>query len=790
MAWRQHAGILGRVFGSAVAILMIFAWLVSPVLSAENADAEKAAVEKAAVEKTDAEKTDAEKTDAEKPASAMNVTDATKPASGKLEQLDSALKILPDDAACFISLLRNREKIDIIRKSHAWAKMMNTPIVQMGLAVYKAQASDPSSGPGQFAAALKNPETKKMIDLLIEMGSEEVFVSADQSLSDSLELMQNVAGALRYGPLVLQLTGEAADKTPDELQAIVLMSALSENLELIDLPNILIGFKLKDTKLANEQLIKLEAMANVAFDSNDLTKGHFNKKEVAGHEYLVLDLDGSQIPWEALPLDRLKNAAVDEDDFDKLVDRLKELHLVVALGLRDDYLLVSIGSSTDFLERLGQGTPLANRPEFAPLEKFADKRLASIAYLSEDLNRLANSQSKNISQLLEFAEDLLPAAKLSEEKKESVRKDIEALAEDLKKMIPEPGAAMGFSFLTEHGIESYEYNWSEQPLVDGSKPLSLLNHVGGDPIFGLVGRQKSSVEQYDRAVKWVKVGYGYFEEIALPTLPENERDEVTTFLKDALPLLAKLDKANREMLIPALADGQMALVLDGKLKSKHFVESLPATEKAMPMVEPALVFGVSDADLLKKGCAEYREAANGLFDAVRKIEGVDLPEWVTIPEPQTVETKNGEMLTYALPEDWGLAKKIAPHFAITKDVAVVTISKAHAERLLQDTPLAVGGVLQKTDRPLAGAVWFDWAALVDTVQPWADFAVTNYVASTNASEDESSKEGEAIQAQLIMDQVHLGLDLLRVVRTASSEIYLEGNVIVAHSLIEFQDMKK
>ena len=48
-----------------------------------------------------------------------------------------------------------------------------------------------------------------------------------------------------------------------------------------------------------------------------------------------------------------------------------------------------------------------------------------------------------------------------------------------------------------------------------------------------------------------------------------------------------MDKANRGMLLPALADGQSALVIDRKLASKHFVESLPATEKPMPMVEPA-----------------------------------------------------------------------------------------------------------------------------------------------------------------------------------------------------------
>ena len=66
-----------------------------------------------------------------------------------------------------------------------------------------------------------------------------------------------------------------------------------------------------------------------------------------------------------------------------MIQRLKQMTLVVAVGLRDDFLLVSIGSSTDALARLGQGQSLADRPELAPLQKFADKRLISVGYISK-----------------------------------------------------------------------------------------------------------------------------------------------------------------------------------------------------------------------------------------------------------------------------------------------------------------------------------------------------------------------------------------------------------------------
>ena len=88
-----------------------------------------------------------------------------------------------------------------------------------------------------------------------------------------------------------------------------------------------------------------------------------------------------------MPLDDFKKIEANPGDVDKIVARLKEMTLVVAVGLRDNFLLVSIGSSTDVLARMGQGKRLAERPELAPLQKFAGKRLISVGYISEALSR-------------------------------------------------------------------------------------------------------------------------------------------------------------------------------------------------------------------------------------------------------------------------------------------------------------------------------------------------------------------------------------------------------------------
>src|SRR5262249_4747963 len=148
------------------------------------------------------------------------------------------------------------------------------------------------------------------------------------------------------------------------------------------------------------------------------------------------------------------------------------------------------------LSRFGQGKKLIDAPEFAPLDKFADRRLTSIGYTSKAFNAQVNPGSKDIDGYLELANEMLKAVDLPADLKTRLHKDLTDLAKDLKANMPAAGAAMAFSFLTARGTESYDYNWSEHPHVDSSRPLTLLQHIGGNPALAVVGRSKYSPESY------------------------------------------------------------------------------------------------------------------------------------------------------------------------------------------------------------------------------------------------------------------------------------------------------
>jgi hypothetical protein len=702
-------------------------------------------------------------------------------AAAEPDKLDTSLKLVPADAAFYSCRLRNRELFDIIRNSNAWAKIREMPVVQMGTAAYQAQMSTPGSKLAMASTYMEHPEVRKIVDLLTEMVSDEVFCYGDDSCDEFLQLVQNVNNAVNYGPVVLQATGKAEGRDHGQLQARLAVSALAQHADLIDAPNAIIGFKLKNADLAKEELIKLETMCNLLLESNEQTKGHFKKTKVGKYEYLVLELDGDMVPWDQVPMDKLAEMEFEKGDFQKIIDKLKDTKIVLALGLRDNYLICSIGSSLECLEKLGQGKRLIDQPELKPLGKFADKRLTSIEYLSEDLCKQLNNQGQNVDELVKLVDKLLPLAKLSDSQGQRIRKDVAELAKDLKGLIPEVGAVVNLRFLTDRGVEGYRYAWGNHRRIDGSKPLGLLQHLGGKPILGIVAREKASMGDYDMLVKWIKTGYGYFEEFGLPKIPENDREKAKKFLAAALPLVARLDKANREMLIPALADGQSAVVIDGKLQSKHFVAALPETEKPMPMIEPAIVMGISDANLLKQGLGEYRLAINGLIDAARQVEGSEVPANIQIPEPQANDGPLGTLYSFPLPKELGVDEKIAPTLGISNDTMVFSASREHTERLLKSTPLVPIGVFENPARPRAVAVWIDWVALVNTATPWVDFGLQQAATAKGVGENEQ---------KMIAQQVHTGLDVLKVVRSISAESYLEDGVLVTHTLTEMRDVEK
>ena len=412
------------------------------------------------------------------------------------------------------------------------------------------------------------------------------------------------------------------------------------------------------------------------------------------------------------------------------------------------------------------------------MAKFADKPICSVGYQSKKLTEQLSQTKAGIDGLLEAVKGFLPSLPVPEKVREQIAKDAAEMAADLKPLVPEVGASASIGFITPSGLESYDYDWSEHPELDSSKPLDLLKHVGGNPIAVLVGRSKVSPEGYDLLVKWIKVGYRYAEEYGLPQMKPKERAEFDKVFDQVKPLLGRLDKATRDLLIPALADGQGGLVIDAKFTSQRFLSALPPTEQPLPMLEPAIVMGVSDAAKLKEAFTEYYAVADDFVDVLKGIEKSEVPKDFKVPRPHVYKLSQGTVYGYRLPAEWGLDSHVLPNAGVSEQVAVLSLSGRHTVRLFAEREPKMAGLALPTDRPLAAVGALDFAALVDALKPWVELAL-----------EKSKAQFSPRDAKMAGEHAKTVLEALKVFRGLISETYVEDKVTVTRSRIEIHDIE-
>ncbi len=313
------------------------------------------------------------------------------------EKPAGSLEFVPADASFYSASLRLKEQFDIARQSKAWKRFQKIPIVQMGWQMMQAQLT-PNSPLDMAQQMLELPENQQLVGLLGDMVSNEVFVYGDPSVTrfvaalaegysdaQATNMMNGLQTALAQAQQGAGSRPNPQSKAAGNREAAhAFLEVLADHLDDLTIPNVVLGFKLSKTEPAVTQLKRLEVMAKMALKQSPQLKDRLKRTKIGDSEYLTLSLDGSLVPWQEI---RWQDFEEEPDEFAPLVEKLKSLTLSLTLGVRGDYLLVSLGSSNDHLARIGKGELLVDRPELKPLAAYAGKRLTSIAYSSGSLRR-------------------------------------------------------------------------------------------------------------------------------------------------------------------------------------------------------------------------------------------------------------------------------------------------------------------------------------------------------------------------------------------------------------------
>jgi hypothetical protein len=725
----------------------------------------------------------------------------------------AGVALVPHDAAFLSSSLRLRQQYDMLVGSNAYKAIMNLPAVKRALDSYDEQRSTPGSPFSTFESFLELPDNKAAAELLADMVATDTFVYGEPSCVSFWKLVRTVMEAQQRAGLAAGREDMVVEEMPDDdaadddlkIEAFaadvdtrrgarVALETLADNLDLLVVPDVVWGFKTTKRDVAVAQLDRLETLAASLLEGDPDGATAVARRKIAGGEVLTFTVDGSRVPWADVERE-LAAAAGDDQRAEQVFDRLRDLDLVLAVGLVGDWVIVSLGDSADHLDKLaipGSGRKgLLDLPVFAPLRPDAGRPLTAVSYVSESFAEAVADPEAGLDSMVAALDGLETVEELPAEAVDDIRGLAKRAAGEYGRRLPQPGPWMGYSFLTDRGYEGYAWNWSRNQPFDGDRRLDLLEHVGGAPLAVLATRIKSDRAAFDAAVEIAAAAWQLGLRHGRPSMDDDERKSFDALAERLTPFAARLVTALREKVIASLADGQIALVLDAKGRAAKPQRRLPSSAEPLPIVEPGIVLPVADPKLFKDGLNDLFALADEFTEAVRELDPRAMPETYRIPEPDRAKSDGGSVWSWAL-ANAGLDEQIRPAIGVGDEVVVLSLVPKQAGRMLAESGLETGTQLTKFDEPLAAAAAVDVAGLIDAARPWVVY-LTRYgcVQQREGEVDprrQLSADDETPEAKDALEHVAVILEALKSLRVAVAETSYREGALVTHWRNVIRDM--
>jgi hypothetical protein len=321
------------------------------------------------------------------------------------------------------------------------------------------------------------------------------------------------------------------------------------------------------------------------------------------------------------------------------------------------------------------------------------------------------------------------------------------------------------------------------PSVDGTKPLPLINHLGEDSLGWFVARGTQSVDDYDQFVDWCKRAFGHFETIGKRKSSEEDWAKYEEVRDIVVPLLGRIDKANRDHLLLGFADGQSAIVSDASMTDSLWVDEMPLSETPLPMPTIAIAMGVSDAGAVRDGAVEYFEVIQAAINEAHEADPEGVPAFeLEVPKEST--TSAGTIYSYELPAEWGVSDRIAPSAGLSDSVLILSALPELSEKLMAGSKPEVDGPAANFDKPLLWAAHFRCAEMLEMLKPWADYGIK--VAIEQGDED---AQNAVAAVGFVKPQVDQLIEVLQCLHSITATTYRDGDAWVTHSETRIIDLE-
>jgi hypothetical protein len=754
------------------------------------------------------------------------LTGGTAAAAVPKELTGSGVATVPADAAFFSSALRLQEQYDRFIGSNAFARLKELPALKRALDSWQEQQEMPGSPVSMFLTFLELPENQEAAELLADMVANDTFLYGEPSCVafvklirilqqaqqtaqmleeaggnmlfelDELEMIEDIEAAVGRGRIV-PVSRQVELDVPMSLgmgQAEALLATLADNLDLVVVPDLIWGFKTTKQKAGQLQVKRLEVLAKMLVDSIPDLAGSLERRKIPGGEVVTFTLDGGLLPWSEIA-EGMADEVGDSEQLDRVIDHIQNLDVVLALGVLDDWVVLSIGGSADHLEKLvlpgGKGRSLIETKPFEPLRKDAARSLTAISYLSKPLAQAVASSPDDLDPLIRAVAGMVAAGNLPAEAGGEGLALLKEAQDEYGRRLPKPGPWMAYSFFSDDGFEGYAWDWSQNKPIDGRERLSLLSHLGGDPAAVAVTRLTSDPDLLPTLTALAERGWGLLGEYARPEMSGEDAERFDAFQEEIAPLGGRLATILADKIVASLADGQVGLVIDARATTKKPQQALPASAEPLPILEPAIVLPLADRKLFVEGLNDLFELGDDLVARVRAMDPDSVPPGYEIPEPAREKVEGGSVWTFAIP-DAGVDEQVKPAIAVGDKAAVFSLVPSQAARMLLEKQLETGSRLADYDRPLAGMAAVDFPALVDAIEPWVVY-LTRYGSVQQEegwvdNEMTLSADVETEEASEALEHVSVVCEVARCLRAAVVDAEIRDDATVTHWQNEIRDL--
>ncbi len=736
------------------------------------------------------------------------------------QSIPQSQTFLPSDLAIYQCAANTRHVWEKLSESRAYSRAKELKLVELLQELWSREMEKISGSEASelFQAQWDNPFLRDVAAVLTDMLSHELFIAGDEACTRLTQIYRRWDMMKTLWTWFSETFAGQNSSSPEEAQALAEEGLLlltreffAQEQNRLVVPRLLLGWRVSDLNRARAVLEMSRALLTaILLTVPELSQG-MRTEEIEGHNFLVVTVPGEIIPWEGIFsfLSEADHEEVrpleDEIDFSEesadnlvvselvqiLVDQARTLKVELALGIREDWILLGLGPDLKFLHIPPEDNRLANREEFRELYRRVTGEIVYTGYLSASFVKGGNSSSEDFRAVLDVLDRVIhqqPAIFGAFEQW------LQNLTARVGRIEPTFGAFAQAAFITPRGMEEVAL-WWQKAAIQMNTALPGLRLVGPDPITVLafsVLPEESLEAVYESCRPIMEIGWSGFEQAL--SLSEWFEDPRRQNFRNHLWMIGRdADRLVREYIIPAVGNVSFTAVLEARSTIEHLPEGMQAPEKPLPFPEVAVIISIADKNRLIEGFKQL----GTLVDRLRElIEDEFTNEELSFEEFEPLTALWEIIHSFECKsEPWGTICQLAgepaetisplePVMILTDKMAILGSSREQALRIVEGSPLRPIGLIQDLEKPRLAAAVLSAPKLWEALKPWLE-----HVCRASRPHDfPGGEETELVLAALYEDLPTIEA-ISRCIRSITVDTLQElEQLCVRHILVEMSDL--